>query len=243
VSLRLSALEPAAPVVALRAKALAERVAASDAAVLVIGPAGTEKELVARHVHAYSGRNGPFVVADCGAFGEHGAELELFGAQNGGLVRANGGTLFLDEIGVLPLPVQARLLRALEQGCIERPAGPPTALDVRLVAANPVDLAPAVAAGRFRADLYYRLHIAPLRLLPLAERRADILPLAQHFISLHGRRLGRDGLRLSAAAGDALLAHPWPGNLRELDSVIHCALILSQGPEIPREALQLQAPF
>jgi sigma-54-specific transcriptional regulator len=241
--LRLSAVEPEAPVVAMRAKALAERVAASDAAVLIIGQPGTEKELVARHVHAYSGRSGPFVLADCGAFSEHGAEVALFGAETGCLERAHGGTLFLDEIGVLPLPAQARLLRALEQRCIERPDGPPTALDLRLVAANPVELTPAVAAGRFRPDLYYRLHIAPLRLLPLAERRADILPLAQHFMALHGRRLGRDGLRLSAAAGDALLAHSWPGNLRELDSVIHCALILSQGPEIPREALRLHAPF
>ena len=215
-----------------------QRVAATDATVLLIGETGTGKELVARHVHQHSGRRGPFVAVNCGAFSESMIDAELFGHESGAYTgaqharagwfeAANGGTLFLDEIGDLPLPLQVKLLRVLQERQVVRlGARRPVALDVRLVAATNIDLQRAVEAQHFRADLYYRLSVAPLALPPLRERPGDILPLARHFMNQFCPRLGLAQPRLAADAEAALLGYAWPGNIRELENVIHFALIV-----------------
>jgi sigma-54-specific transcriptional regulator len=228
-----------------------ERLARSDATVLVTGETGTGKELIARHIHATSGRAGPFVAVNCGAFSETLIDAELFGheagaftgashARAGWFEAANGGTLFLDEIGDLPMPLQVKLLRVLQERQVVRLGSRrPIALDVRLVAATNIDLARAVAAQHFRADLYYRLSVAGVRLPALHERQADILPLAEHFIGVYCNRLGIRPVPLSADAGDALRHYSWPGNIRELENVIHYALIVCAGHEIQPADLKL----
>ena len=215
-----------------------ERIARSEATVLVIGETGTGKELIARHIHAVSGRSGPFVAVNCGAFSESLIDAELFGheagaftgasqARAGWFEAANGGTLFLDEIGDLPMALQVKLLRVLQERQVVRLGSRRgIALDVRLVAATNIDLARAVEAQHFRADLYYRLSVATLRLPPLRERRADILPLARHFIAVYSSRLHLTEVALSDAAQSALTDYSWPGNIRELENVIHYALIV-----------------
>ncbi|GLT00560.1 Fis family transcriptional regulator [Sphingobium jiangsuense] len=217
---------------------LVERAAPSDATVLVIGETGTGKELVARYVHALSDRSkGPFVAVNCGAFSETMIEAELFGHERGAFTgatesragwfeAANGGTLFLDEIGDLPLGLQVKLLRVLQEREVVRVgARKPIPLDVRLIAATNIDLAKAVSAGRFREDLFYRLQVVPIPILPLRERRADILPLARHFLELYGSRMSAARLDLSPAAEEALFAYGWPGNIRELENAIHRATL------------------
>ena len=228
-----------------------ERLARSDATVLVTGETGTGKELIARHIHATSGRAGPFVAVNCGAFSETLIDAELFGheagaftgashARAGWFEAANGGTLFLDEIGDLPMSLQVKLLRVLQERQVVRLGSRrPIALDVRLVAATNIDLARAVAAQHFRADLYYRLSVAGVRLPALHERRADILPLAEHFVGVYCNRLGIRPVPLSAGAGDALRGYSWPGNIRELENVIHYALIVCAGDEIHPADLKL----
>ena len=228
-----------------------ERLARSDATVLVTGETGTGKELIARHIHATSSRAGPFVAVNCGAFSETLIDAELFGheagaftgashARAGWFEAANGGTLFLDEIGDLPMPLQVKLLRVLQERQVVRLGSRrPIALDVRLVAATNIDLARAVAAQHFRADLYYRLSVAGVRLPALHERQADILPLAEHFIGVYCNRLGIRPVPLSADAGDALRHYSWPGNIRELENVIHYALIVCAGHEIQPADLKL----
>jgi sigma-54-specific transcriptional regulator len=228
-----------------------ERLARSDATVLVTGETGTGKELIARHIHATSGRSGPFVAVNCGAFSETLIDAELFGheagaftgashARAGWFEAANGGTLFLDEIGDLPMPLQVKLLRVLQERQVVRLGSRrPIALDVRLVAATNIDLARAVTAQHFRADLYYRLSVAGVRLPALHERQADILPLAEHFIGVYCNRLGILTLPLSAEAGHALRHYSWPGNIRELENVIHYALIVCAGDEIQFADLKL----
>nr|WP_211090179.1 sigma 54-interacting transcriptional regulator [Pseudothauera nasutitermitis] len=214
-------------------------IAPSDASVLVMGETGTGKELVARHVHALSHRAGaPFIAVNCGAFPETLVESELFGhekgafsgafaAKAGWFEAANGGTLFLDEIGDLPLAVQVKLLRVLQEREVVRLGSRRTVpIDVRVVAATNVRLEEAVAAGHFREDLYYRLHVVSLDLPALRERPGDILPLARHFIAEYRQRLGYGDIRLGSEAADKLLAHPWPGNIRELENVIHHALLI-----------------
>jgi sigma-54-specific transcriptional regulator len=215
-----------------------ERVAQSDATVLVIGETGTGKELVARYIHRCSGRSGPFLAVNCGAFSETLIDAELFGheagaftgagqARAGWFEAANGGTLFLDEIGDLPLPLQVKLLRVLQERQVVRLGSRRTIpLDVRLVAATNVELHRAVEAQHFRADLYYRLSVASLNLPPLRARPGDILPLARHFMSVYAGKLMFKGPVLSAEAQSALLAYAWPGNIRELENVIHYALIV-----------------
>lgn len=215
-----------------------ERIARSEATVLVIGETGTGKELIARHIHAVSGRSGPFVAVNCGAFSESLIDAELFGheagaftgasqARAGWFEAANGGTLFLDEIGDLPMALQVKLLRVLQERQVVRLGSRRgIALDVRLVAATNIDLARAVEAQHFRADLYYRLSVATLRLPPLRERRADILPLARHFVAVYSSRLHLTEVALSDAAQSALTDYSWPGNIRELENVIHYALIV-----------------
>ena len=228
-----------------------ERLARSDATVLVTGETGTGKELIARHIHNTSGRAGPFVAVNCGAFSETLIDAELFGheagaftgashARAGWFEAANGGTLFLDEIGDLPMALQVKLLRVLQERQVVRLGSRrPIPLDVRLVAATNIDLARAVAAQHFRADLYYRLSVAGVRLPALHERQADILPLAEHFIGVYCNRLGIRPVPLSADAGDALRRYSWPGNIRELENVIHYALIVCAGDEIHPADLKL----
>ncbi len=228
-----------------------ERLARSDATVLVTGETGTGKELIARHIHTTSGRPGPFVAVNCGAFSETLIDAELFGheagaftgashARAGWFEAANGGTLFLDEIGDLPMALQVKLLRVLQERQVVRLGSRrPVALDVRLVAATNIDLARAVVAQHFRADLYYRLSVAGVRLPALHERRADILPLAEHFIGVYCNRLGIRAVPLSVEAASALRSYSWPGNIRELENVIHYALIVCAGDEIHLSDLKL----
>jgi sigma-54-specific transcriptional regulator len=215
-----------------------ERIAHSDATVLVMGETGTGKELIARHIHNVSGRKGPFVPVNCGAFSESLIDAELFGheagaftgasqARAGWFEAAQGGTLFLDEIGDLPMALQVKLLRVLQERQVVRLGSRRAiALDVRLVAATNIELARAVEAQHFRADLYYRLSVASVRLPPLRERPADIVPLARHFISVYRSRLSLNDVVLSEAAQQALLDYSWPGNIREIENVIHYALIV-----------------
>ncbi len=215
-----------------------ERVAPTEASLLIIGETGTGKELIARHLHAHSGRTGPFVAVNCGAFSETLIESELFGyeagaftgahkARAGWFEAAQGGTLFLDEIGDLPLSQQVKLLRVLQERQVARVGSRvPINIDVRLVAATNVDLSEAVDAGHFRRDLWYRLNVVTVELPSLSERRADILPLARHFIDVYCGKLGLPVALLTEDAKDALLQYPWPGNIRELENVIHYALIV-----------------
>ncbi|MDO9106268.1 MAG: sigma-54 dependent transcriptional regulator [Methylovulum sp.] len=233
-----------------------ERIAPSEATVLIIGETGTGKELVARQVHKLSHRhNGPFIAVNCGAFSESLVESELFGhergaftgalnARSGWFEAANGGTLFLDEIGDLPLSAQVKILRVLQEREVVR-LGSRTAIpiDVRLVAATNVNLAAAVQAGRFREDLYYRLNVAALDLLPLRERPGDILPLAWHFMERYGKRLELSSVDLSAEAERALLVYAWPGNIRELENVIHHALLVCKNGKVTAVDLHLNPDF
>ncbi len=228
-----------------------ERIARSDAPVLVTGETGTGKELIARHVHRLSGRSGAFVAVNCGAISESLAESELFGHEAGAFTgatarregwfeAARGGTLFLDELGDLPLPLQVKLLRVLQEREVVRVgARKPIPVDIRLVAATNIDLGEAVRAGRFRLDLYYRLNVAPVRLPPLRERTGDILPLAEHFLKVYAQRLGLPLPSLSGRARAALQRHAWPGNIRELENIIHHALLVVSDDEIDVAHLRL----
>ncbi len=217
-----------------------ELIAPTEANVLIIGETGTGKELVARHIHAQSGRSGPFVAVNCGAFSDNLVEAELFGheagaftgaqqARAGWFEAANGGTLFLDEVGDLPLAMQVKLLRVLQERQVVRLGSrKPIPVDVRLVAATNVNLEKAVQAGHFRLDLYYRLNVAPVELPPLRERPGDILPLVEYFIDFYRQRLDIPTPRLSQEAAAELVAYHWPGNIRELENVVHFALIVCQ---------------
>ena len=230
----------------------AERVAKSDANVLIIGETGTGKELIARHVHNQSGRTGPFVAINCGAFTENLVEAELFGHEAGAYTGASGsragwfeaanhGTLFLDEVGDLPLPTQVKLLRVLQERQVVRLGSrKPIDVNVRLVAATNVQLELAVAAGHFRADLYYRLNVALLHLPPLAQRPGDILALAEHFMNVYRQRLKQPHVRLGVDAKEALLDYSWPGNIRELENVIHYALIINSTGVVAASDLRLR---
>ncbi len=216
-----------------------ERIAPSEAPVLIGGETGTGKELVARHIHHLSGRKGPFLAVNCGAISDQLAESELFGHEAGSFTgatgkregwfeAANGGTLFLDEIGDLPLPLQVKLLRVLQEREVVRIGSRKSIpVDVRLVAATNVDLDYAVTAGHFRRDLLYRINIAHVRLPPLRERPGDVLPLAEYFLRIYGQRMGYKKLTFSQDAVDLLVNYAWPGNIRELENVIHFALLVS----------------
>jgi len=224
----------------------AARVASTDATVLIQGESGTGKELVARAIHAASPRaSGPFVAVDCGAIAEGVLESELFGhirgaftgaqvARRGLFEEAHHGTLFLDEIGDVGPNLQARLLRALQEGTIRRVgANDPIAVDVRIVAATNRDMDAAVKQGTFRADLYYRLHVVSIRIPPLRERREDIPLLAEHFAQKHGRA---EGSAISPGARELLVAYDWPGNVRELENAVARALALNpSGVVIPED--------
>ena len=224
----------------------AARVASTDATVLIQGESGTGKELVARAIHTASPRaSGPFVAVDCGAIAEGVLESELFGhtrgaftgaqaARRGLFEEAHHGTLFLDEIGDVGPNLQARLLRALQEGTIRRVgANDPISVDVRIVAATNRDMDAAVKQGTFRADLYYRLHVVSIRIPPLRERREDIPLLAEHFAQKHGRA---EGSAISPEARELLVAYDWPGNVRELENAVARALALNpSGVVIPED--------
>lgn len=227
-----------------RTLVLACQVARSDVPVLVTGPNGSGKERIAAIVHANSAvARGPLVAVNCGALPGELIEAELFGAESGAFTgaqqaragrfeTADGGTLFLDEIGNLPLAGQVKLLRVLETGRFERLGSSRSRqVRVRVLSATNADLKAMVRAGTFREDLLYRLNVIEVALPPLAERRDDVLPLAEHFLA--GRA------PLGDAARDALLSHPWPGNVRELKNVIERAAVLAGGRRITPELLAL----
>ena len=232
--------------------ALARRIAVSDATVLLLGETGTGKEGVARYLHHSSTRaDKPFIAVNCAALPETMLEAMLFGHQKGsftgasgtseGLFRAaDGGTLLLDEIAELPLALQAKLLRALQEREI-LPVGATRSqpVDVRVIAAANRDLAAEVAAGRFRADLYWRLNVMPLTLKPLAERRLDIRAIAATLLLRHSRA-DESFAWPTANALDRLLTHGWPGNVRELENVIQRALLLRSGERIEADDLAIQ---
>ena len=220
--------------------ALAARVAASATTVLLSGESGSGKEVLARYIHRHSPRaEHPFIAINCAAIPDNLIEATLFGhergaftgasqAQAGKFEQAQGGTLLLDEISEIPLPLQAKLLRVLQEREVELVgAKKALALDIRVIATTNRDLGACVAAGTFRADLYYRLNVFPLQLPPLRERPADIVPLARRFVAGHAQAMGRPQLRLAACAEQRLLAHPWPGNVRELENVVQRAVILA----------------
>ena len=229
----------------LALKADLDRLAPSDASLIVVGETGTGKELVARYLHEHSRRSDqPFVAVNCGALVESLVEAELFGYERGAFTgankeqvgwfeAANGGTLFLDEIGDLPLPMQVKLLRVLQEREVVRlGARKAIPIDVRVVAATNVDLDAAVTAKQFRQDLFFRLNVATIRVAPLRERPGDIPTLANHFLGLYSARMSRADMALSAAALATLTSYAWPGNIRELENVVHNAVLLAGGPSI-----------
>ncbi len=237
-------------------KALIEKVAPTRSTVLILGESGTGKELVARALHAHSGRTGPFVPINCGAIPEGLIESELFGhvkgaftgaaASKAGLFQAaRGGTLFLDEIAELPLQLQPKLLRALQERRV-RPIGATEdeEVDTRVVAATNRDLVEEVAANRFREDLYYRLNVIQVRVPPLRERREDVVLLAEYFLRRFAAEQGRPDLALSREARRRLDDYNFAGNVRELQNLMERAAALADGPEVTVDALpsQLRPP-
>lgn len=232
---------------------LARRVAASDCTVLVAGESGTGKEVLARFIHRNSSRaSRAFVGVNCAAIPENMLEAILFGYERGAFTgahaghagkfeQAQGGTLLLDEVTEMPLGLQAKLLRVLQEREVERlGARMPVPLDVRVLATTNRNLHAEVAAGRFREDLYYRLNVFPLTTAPLRERRDDVLPLAMRLLTARCRP-GERIPALSADAAHKLLTYSWPGNVRELDNVMQRALILANGPVIDSEHVHLEA--
>ena len=233
---------------------MAARVAASDATVLLTGESGSGKEVFARYIHASSPReHKPFVAINCAAIPENLLEATLFGykkgaftgahsAQPGKFEQAEGGTLLLDEISEMPLALQAKLLRVLQEREVERVGGRKAiALDLRVLATSNRDMASEVAAGRFREDLFYRLNVFPLEIPPLRERPADVLPLARHFLVRHAAAMRRSA-HLAQDAVELLADHAWPGNVRELENTMQRALILAPGDHIDAATLALCLP-
>ncbi len=240
---------------ALKAVSLAiQKAAATDATVLFEGESGTGKELFARAVHALSPRSeGPLVAINCAAIPEGLLETELFGHEKGAFTgavgrkigkfeAADGGTLFLDEIGDLSLPLQAKILRALETKSFERLGGTSTIrVDVRVVAATNRQLRAAVAARQFREDLYFRLSVFPIAIPPLRDRQEDILLLARHFVERFCREMNKPVMVIDEAAAARLSAYRWPGNVRELQNCIERAVILADDGRVRLEHLRLDA--
>jgi len=228
-----------------------ELYAASDAAVIVTGETGTGKELVARALHAHGLRRaGPFVAVNCSAIAAELLESELFGHEKGAFTgalrthrgrfeRAHGGTIFLDEVGDMPLPAQAKLLRVLEEGMVERVGSErPVAVDVRVVGATNVPLEQAVHAGRFRSDLYHRLAVLRIQLPPLRQRAEDIPLLVEHFLHHFHRKYGRPVARLTPEAMALLDAYLWPGNVRELRNVLERVFVETHAEVIGARAFR-----
>src|SRR5437870_2185130 len=229
---------------------LVESVATTDVAVLIRGETGTGKEVIAELMHRLSARHGALVKFNCTAIPTGLLESELFGHERGAFTGAiarrigrfelaHEGTLLLDEIGDLPLDLQPKLLRVLEEQGFERIGSTQTiATDVRIIAATNRPLEELVGEGQFRADLYYRLNVFPIDLPPLRERTEDIPLLVRHFVMQHAGKVGRRIEYISPDVMETLVRHPWPGNVRELKHVLHRAVILSQG-----ESLQLPLPY
>jgi len=220
-------------------------VAPTGATVLIGGETGTGKELIARAIHVHSGRrHRPFVKVNCAAIPAELLESELFGHERGSFTgavtqrvgrfeAADGGTLFLDEIGDMPLHLQTKLLRVLQEQEFERVGGNRTIrVDVRIVAATNCDLMGMVEENKFRADLYYRLAVFPMNVPPLRERREDIPVLTRYFVQKHAQRMGRKVESIPAHAMQALTNYDWPGNIRELQNVIERSVVLGSGPEL-----------
>ncbi len=231
---------------------LARRVAVTDATVLLTGESGTGKEVVARFIHRNSSRaEKPFVAINCAAIPENLLESTLFGFEKGAFTgatqtqpgkfeQAQEGTLLLDEVTEMPLPLQAKFLRVLQEREVERVGGRRTIpLDIRVIATSNRDMTAAVAKNEFREDLYYRLNVFPLELPPLRERPLDIVALACSFLERLATRIGRHGMKLSPDAEKCLERHNWPGNIRELENVVQRAMILAPGANIEVEHLLL----
>jgi len=229
---------------------LAQKIAPSDASVLITGESGTGKEVLARHVHARSNRaRAAFISVNCAAIPEALLESELFGHEKGSFTgaiarrigkfeEASGGTLLLDEISEMDVRLQAKLLRAIQERVVDRIGGAkPVAVDIRIIATSNRDLGEAVRAGSFREDLLFRLNVVNLKIPPLRERPADLLELAQHFAKLYAQANGVPPRPLSAEAKRELAANRWPGNVRELENTIHRAVLLARGDEIGPEAI------
>ena len=234
--------------------AMAARVAETDATVLLTGESGTGKEVFARYIHQHSRRkDGPFVAINCAAIPENLLEATLFGyekgsftgaqsAQAGKFEQAQGGTILLDEISEMPMGLQAKLLRVLQEREVERVGGKkPIPLDIRVLSTSNRDMMREVQAGRFREDLYYRLNVFPVEIPSLRDRPADILPLAQYFIGRHGERIGKTA-KIAGSAAEILAAWSWPGNVRELENTVQRALILASGDTILGEDVKLCLP-
>jgi len=233
-----------------RLAAMVQRISQVEADVLLFGETGAGKDLVARAIHERSPRGGhPFVAINCGAVPESTIESELFGHEKGAFTgaverrigkfeHANGGTVFLDEIESMPLALQVKLLRVLQERSVERlGANVPVPLDIRVIAATKVDLKAAAEAGTFREDLYYRLDVVTLPIPPLRERREDIPLLFQHFAVVAANRSGLEAPPLDAAGTSALLAHDWPGNVRELRNLAERYVLLGAAFDYRLEAL------
>ncbi|MCH4293838.1 sigma-54 dependent transcriptional regulator [Shewanella sp. 3B26] len=234
--------------------ALAGRVAKSDASVMILGPSGSGKEVLARYIHNHSLRaDGPFVAINCAAIPENMLEATLFGYEKGAFTgayqacpgkfeQAQGGTLLLDEISEMDLGLQAKLLRVLQEREVERLGGRKTIkLDVRVLATSNRELKAMAERGDFREDLYYRINVFPLAWPALNQRPKDILPLARHLLGRHAEKLGTSVPELDESACRRLLAHRWPGNVRELDNVVQRALILSAGELISAQDIIIDA--
>jgi len=229
-----------------------ERVAATDTSVLVTGESGAGKEVIAHHIHKTSKRaKGPYVAINCAAIPETLLESILFGHEKGSFTgatksqagkfeQAHKGTLFLDEIGEMPLLLQTKLLRVLQDKMIERIGSTDSIqADVRIIAATNLNLQEQVKAGKFREDLYFRLNVFPIHVLELRNRPLDIIPLAEFFLKRYSANIGRDSLTLSSAAKALLNKYPWPGNVRELENIIQRAVLLADGDQIYAEDLEL----
>jgi DNA-binding NtrC family response regulator len=231
---------------------LVEKVAPSSSTVLIYGETGTGKEVIARAIHQKSRRKGPFVAINCAAIPENLLESELFGHEKGAFTgaaqrkiglfeRAQGGTLFLDEIGDLPLVLQPKLLRALQEREIMRVGGEaPIAIEVRIIAATHRDLAQLLEAKTFREDLFWRLNVFPIKLPPLRERATDIPLLVEHFLARIAKENQRPPKKLAPEAVRALQQYRWPGNVRELQSVMERATLLAEGDEVRVEDLPVE---
>jgi two-component system NtrC family response regulator len=247
----LGSIVTAAPEMLKVAKTI-ERVASADVSVMLLGASGTGKELLARAVHDRSGRKGAFIAINCAAIPENLLEAELFGYERGaftGAVKSNvgkielaeGGTLFLDEVGDIPLSLQVKLLRFLQERVIERIGGrQPIAVDTRIVCATHQDLEAMIANGLFREDLYYRLAEIVVKIPSLAERAGDAVLLARHFVNRFGRELNPGVQSLSSDALEAIDAYGWPGNVRELENRMKRAVIMADGKSVTAGDLDLQ---
>lgn len=234
----------------LRLLALAKKVATTNSTVLIQGESGTGKEVMARYIHDCSNRSeGPFVAINCAAIPENMLEATLFGHEKGAFTGAhqsapgkfelaNHGTLLLDEISEMDLGLQAKLLRVIQEREVERIGGRKSIpLDVRILATTNRDLKKEVEHGRFREDLFYRLNVFPIKWLPLRDRKADIIPIAEHLLIKYLERFEKNGVQFSPSAKQKLIQYSWPGNVRELDNVIQRALIVQTGSFINDEDL------